>query len=141
MGVLWPMDGRKIGRGLLSLGMVAAGILHLVKPAPFVAVVPAYLPAPAALVFVSGVAEVAGGAGLRVPRLRRAAAWGLAALFVAVFPANVDMALHPPKGFSPLVLWLRLPFQLPLIAWALWAGEVFGVSKAAPAGAEISKRP
>ncbi len=123
MGVLWPMDGRKVGRGLLSLGMVAMGVLHLVLPAPFVAVVPAYLPAPGALVFVSGVAEVAGGVGLLVPRLRRLASWGLVALLVAVFPANVDMALHPPRGIPAWALWLRLPFQIPLIAWAIWAGD------------------
>ena len=104
--------------------MVAFGVLHLALPAPFAAVIPAYLPHHRLLVLVSGVAEVAGGVGLQVPMLRKAAAWGLAALFVAVFPANVDMALHPPHGIPAWLLWLRLPFQVPLIAWALWAGGV-----------------
>lgn len=117
------MDARTTGRWLLTTGMVAMGMLHLAKPMPFVAVMPAYLPRPDLLVLVSGVAEIAGGLGLLVPRLRKAAAWGLVALFVAVFPANVDMALHPPRGIPPWALWLRLPFQIPLIAWALWAGR------------------
>lgn len=103
--------------------MVAMGVLHLVRPRPFVAVMPAYLPEPATLVAISGVAEVAGGVGLLLPRTRRAAGWGLAALYVAVFPANVDMALHPSMGLPPWLLWARLPFQIPLIMWALWAGR------------------
>ncbi len=109
--------------------MVAMGVLHLAKPEPFAGVVPAYLPHHRLLVLVSGVAEIAGGVGLHVPRLRKAAAWGLVALFVAVFPANVDMALHPPHGIPPWALWLRLPFQVPLILWAVWAGGIMGREK------------
>ena len=108
---------------LLAAGMVAMGLLHLAKPAPFVAVVPPYLPAPAALVAVSGVAEVAGGLGLLFHQTRRLAGWGLAALYVAVFPANVHMALAHSFGLPAWLLWLRLPLQIPLVAWALWAGR------------------
>ena len=108
---------------LLSLGMAAMGIAHLIVPSPFVRVMPAYLPYPEALVFVSGVAEIAGGVGLLVPRLRKAAGWGLVLLLAAVFPANVDMALHPQFGIPPWLLWLRLPLQIPLIVWALWASR------------------
>lgn len=113
----------KPGVLVLALGMVAMGAFHLLRPAPFVAVMPEGLPAPAALVAISGVAEVAGGVGLLLPRTRRAAGWGLVALYVAVFPANVHMALHGSFGLPAWALWARLPLQVPLIAWALWAGR------------------
>lgn len=84
--------------------------------------IPAWLPMPLMLVYVSGAAEVAGGLGLVFPATRRWAAWGLIALFVAVFPANLNMALNDiPLGEHHLptwLLWARLPFQLVLIAWA-----------------------
>ena len=111
-------------RLLLAVAMVAVGVLHFVHPAGFVRIVPPYLPAPLALVLISGAAEILGGLGLLIPRTRRLAAFGLIALYVAVFPANVHMALHQlPLGdapASPLVLWLRLPFQALFIAWAYW---------------------
>jgi uncharacterized membrane protein len=112
-------------RALLAAAMVTVGALHFIDPEPFVRIVPAALPGPWILVYVSGAFEIAGGVGLLIPRLRRAAAWGLIALFVAVFPANVNMALNrislddgpPPPDWA---LWLRLPLQAVLIAWALW---------------------
>ena len=106
--------------------MVASGVGHFVATDVYVAMVPALLPAPKLLVWVSGVAELAGGLGLVAPwpRVRRAAALGLIALLVAVFPANVNMAVHhlSPAGLhaSATALWLRLPFQAVLIAWAWW---------------------
>jgi uncharacterized membrane protein len=111
-------------RWLLSGFMVLMGVLHFVAPAPFVRIVPAWLPAPLVMVYVSGVAEFAGGIGLQVPKLRRAAAWGLILLYLAVFPANVNMAIYriQPEGvvLSDLALWGRLPFQILFIAWAYW---------------------
>ncbi|MEP7122040.1 MAG: DoxX family membrane protein [Byssovorax sp.] len=114
-------------RLLLAVAMVVVGVLHFVNPAGFVRIVPAYLPAPLALVLVSGAAEILGGLGLFVPRTRRLAAWGLVALYIAVFPANLNMALHQiPLGDAPIapdkvwLLWLRLPFQALFIAWAVW---------------------
>lgn len=110
-------------RGLLACFVTYAGVRHFVNPAPFVQIVPAGLPFPSALVAISGAAEIAGGVGLLIPRVRRPAAWGLVALFVAVFPANVNMALHPAAlgmGFKPWMLWTRLPLQAVLIAWAHW---------------------
>ena len=114
-------------RFLLAGAMVVVGVLHFVNPAGFVRIVPAYLPAPLTLVLISGAAEIAGGLGLLVPRTRRLAAWGLVALYLAVFPANLNMALHQiPLGDAPIapdkvwLLWLRLPFQALFIAWAYW---------------------
>ncbi len=113
----------RLGIGLLSFGMVAMGVFHLANPKPFVAVMPDSLPFPAALVAISGLAEVVGGVGLIFPATRFAAGWGLVALYVAVFPANVHMALHHSFGLPTWLLWLRLPLQIPLILWALWAGR------------------
>ncbi|MDC3956097.1 DoxX family protein [Polyangium jinanense] len=113
-------------RVVLALAMIGVGILHFTSPEPFVHIVPAALPAPLALVYVSGVAEIAGGVGLLIPRLRRAAGIGLIALYVAVFPANINMAIHEiPIGEDPVpewALWARLPFQIVFIAWAYWVG-------------------
>jgi uncharacterized membrane protein len=83
---------------------------------------PSYLPWHAQLVFISGLAEVALGALLIFRRWAVWAGWGLIALLVAVFPANVQMAMHPDlyPGISPLMLWLRLPLQPILIAWVWW---------------------
>lgn len=111
-------------RHLLAVAMTAVGVAHFIAPAPFVSIVPPWLPSPRLLVYISGVAEVLGGVGLWIPKTRRAAAWGLVALYVAVFPANIHMALNNvPMGDlppNPLAAWLRLPFQFLFIAWAWW---------------------
>jgi uncharacterized membrane protein len=110
--------------GLASL-VAVAGTLHFTHAETFASMVPDYLPAPMVLVWLSGVAEIALGMFLLQKGTRVFAAYGLIALFVAVFPANVGMALHPERGLAgvpvalpPLLLWLRLPLQLVLIAWA-----------------------
>ncbi len=111
-------------RWLLTVAMVGAGLNHFLAPATDVAMMPAALPAHLALVYVSGVAEIAGGLGLILPATRRAAAWGLVLLLVAVLPANVNMAInHLPLGGRQVpswALWARLPLQAVLIAWAWW---------------------
>ncbi len=122
MGVL-----RRTSLILLSALFVGAGIAHFAVPGFFAHIVPPYLPAPWALVYVSGVCEFALGLLVLVATVRRLAAWGLILLLIAVFPANVHMALHH-VGFvdapawlpqpTPLGLWLRLPLQGVLIAWA-----------------------
>jgi uncharacterized membrane protein len=110
---------------VLAAGMTIIGVLHFVAPAPFVSIVPSFLPAPYVLVIVSGFFEILGGVGLLVPRVRRAASFGLVALYLSVFPANINMVLHPELGQGlPLwSLWARLPFQVLFIAWALWVGR------------------
>ena len=76
---------------LLAIFMVAIGVLHFVRPKPFVRIVPKFLPAPLALVYISGFFEILGGIGLLIPETRAWAAWGLIALYIAVFPANIYM--------------------------------------------------
>jgi uncharacterized membrane protein len=111
-----------MSRALLGLTFVAAGLLHFVRPRMYEAMMPPYLPAHRELVYASGVAEIAGGIGVLHPRTRRAAGWWLIATLAAVFPANVEMAVHAErfKQFPPAALWARLPVQGLLIAWA-WA--------------------
>ncbi|MCP3103881.1 DoxX family protein [Myxococcus sp. K15C18031901] len=107
---------------VLGLFMVAAGVNHFVHPRVYVRMMPGWLPWHGPLVFWSGVAEVVLGVGLLVPATRVWAAWGLIALFLAVFPANLQMALEPER-FRKIprpLLWLRLPLQLVLILWAGW---------------------
>jgi uncharacterized membrane protein len=111
-------------RALLAAAMVAVGVAHFLVPAPFEAMVPAALPAKHALVLISGLFEIAGGLGILFPPTRKLAAFGLIALFVAVFPANINMAVNQiqigSEPLSPIVLWGRLPFQALFIAWAYW---------------------
>ncbi len=104
----------------MALLYVAAGSMHFAHPQVYEHIMPSYLPAPHQLVLFSGAAEIAGGIGLLVPKVRQAAAWGLVCLLVAVFPANLWMAQHPELApyVAQWVLWLRLPLQLPLIWWA-----------------------
>jgi uncharacterized membrane protein len=107
-------------RALLGASFVATGLLHFIRPRMYEAIVPDYLPAHRELVYASGVAEIAGGLGVLHPRTRRVAGWWLIATLIAVFPANVEMAVHAErfKQFPPAALWARLPLQGLLIAWA-----------------------
>ena len=111
-------------RLLLAVFMVAAGILHFLKPVPFIRIVPEFLPYPAGLVYLSGAIEVLLGIGLLIPPLIQSAAWGLVMLFIAVYPANLNMAFnHIDINGIPDTWWFhafRLPFQFVLIAWAYW---------------------
>jgi uncharacterized membrane protein len=115
---------KTVFRWLLTVAMVGAGLNHFRDADTYIAMMPDVLPAKAALVYLSGVAEILGGLGLILPATRKLAAWGLIALLVAVFPANVNMALNElPLGGSSVptwALWARLPMQLVFIAWAYW---------------------
>ncbi len=101
--------------------LTATGALHFISPRPFAAIVPARLPAPTTIVYASGLAELLCAAGLVAPRTRRQAGWATAALFVVVFPANVQMALRSGARSDAYRIgaWARLPLQIPLVAWAL----------------------
>ena len=113
---------KPLTRCLFGLFFIAAGANHFLHSSFYLSIMPPYLPWPAALVYVSGVAEIGLGGLLLFERWVRWAAWGLIALLIAVFPANVHMALHPElyQWASPLGLWLRLFLQGILIAWAYW---------------------
>ena len=113
---------KTIGRYLLGILFIAAGINHFLNTATYLSIMPPYLPWHLELVYISGVAEVALGAFLLMRRYAIWAAWGLVALCVAVFPANVHMAMHADlyPALPAMALWLRLPAQGLLIAWAWW---------------------
>jgi uncharacterized membrane protein len=98
---------------------IASGANHFANARFYRAIMPDYLPAHDELVAISGVAEIAGGAALMLPATRRAGAWWLIATLIAVFPANLHMALHPEryKKIPRNALYARLPFQLVFIAW------------------------
>ena len=111
--------GRNVSLTALALFFVLAGVNHFLNPGPYLAMMPPWLPFPVAANFVSGAAEIMGGIGVIIPQLRRIAGWGVIALLIVVFPANVQVALHGWPGVSiPVwVLWARLPLQIPLVAW------------------------
>ncbi|HEV7866146.1 MAG TPA: DoxX family protein [Chthoniobacteraceae bacterium] len=111
---------KTIFRWLLAVFFVAAGANHFLSPDAYVAIVPPYLPAPRLLVEISGAAQIAGGLGALIPWTRRWAGWGLIALLIAVFPANLRMAMHGFEGLPAWMLWVRLPLQAVLIGWVYW---------------------
>jgi uncharacterized membrane protein len=117
----WP---KRISILLLAAFYVNAGVSHFTNEAFFLRIVPPWLPAPLLMVQLSGVAELAGGAGILIPQLRWAAGIGLLALLVAVYPANIEMALHPERFAdmaTPAQLYFRLPLQFVAFAWTWWA--------------------
>jgi len=112
---------------VVCAGFVAAGIVHLIRPDVYLPIMPRFLPQPTDLIYLSGACEIAGGAALAIPRLRRPASYGLIALLIAVFPANVQMAANGfaqrAPGWALALLIDRLPLQLVLIALAYLAGR------------------
>ena len=108
---------------LLAVFFTAAGALHFLRPGMYEEIMPDYVPAHRELVLASGAAEIAGALGVIPRQTRRLAGLWLAATLVAVFPANVHMALHPERypGLSPELLWGRLALQPLAIWWALAA--------------------
>jgi uncharacterized membrane protein len=111
---------RRGSKAALAVFFIGAGVNHFVIPGTYERIVPPGLGDPAMLVRISGVAEVAGGVGVLVPRTRRPAGFGLIALLVAVLPANVFMALNPAK-FAKIPAWTlyaRLPLQPLMMRWA-----------------------
>lgn len=108
-------------RWLLGIAFVLQGINHFMTTDVMVRMMPEVLPAPRLLVWLSGVAEIVLGLLVFPAQTRRLAGWGLVLLLLAVFPANVHMALHPEDWpLPPAALWARLPLQLVLLYW-VWA--------------------
>lgn len=115
---------KELLRVILAISIIIVGITHFSSPDTYVKIVPPQLPYPLQLVYISGIFEVLGGIGLLVPNVSQFSAWGLIALFIAVFPANINMAVnHIHLDNIPDSPWfqaVRLPFQAVLIAWAWW---------------------
>ncbi len=113
--------GGRVARFFAGPVMTFAGTMHFAKPRWYLRIMPPYLPAHRELVYVSGVAEIAGAVGTMYPRTRRSAGLFLIATLVAVFPANLHMAVNPddfrdvPGGAA--ALWARLPFQALFVYW------------------------
>lgn len=107
---------------LLCMFFVLAGLYHFINPNFYLKIMPPYLPWHLFLVYLSGFFEIALGSLLLLPALTRIAAWGLIALLIAVFPANLHMATNPElyPEINSIALWLRLPLQAVFIAWAYW---------------------
>jgi len=124
-------DRRAPGWAPLAALLTATGVLHFARPAPFASIVPRRLGDPLPWVHGSGVAELACAAGLAVPATRRPAALATAALFVGVFPANVQMAVSALRSRRASTAYRavalgRLPLQAPLVAWALRVARAEG---------------
>jgi uncharacterized membrane protein len=119
---------RKIARTVLALAYLAAGVSHILFPNALLSVTPAWVPSPRIVIAMTGLAEIAGAAGLFVPSLRKAAGAGLALYAVCVFPANIKHAMdyYTEAGWGP-GWWYhapRLVFQPVFVWWALWAGRL-----------------
>ena len=146
-GIDDPHDSGRSLAPLMGATYVVAGIAHFLAPKRFAAAIPPSFPRPVALVYLSGIAEILLGVGVSLRRTRRPSAWGIAALLVAVFPANVHLArgdvlddLVPDRfaGVARLAAWIRLPFQGVLIAWAL---RYTGSDERRTAEPEASEQP
>jgi len=107
---------------LLALGFILAGLNHFINPSFYLRIMPPLLPVPLFLIYLSGVFQIILGILLLIPKFTRLAAWGIIALLIAVFPANIYMALNAQlfAEYNPALLWLRLPLQFVIIAWAYW---------------------
>ncbi len=116
---------KQITKWIFGVGFVLAGAMHFLKPDLYLRIMPPVLPAPLFLVYLSGAFEIALGVLLLIPRFSRLAAYGLIALLVAVFPANVYMWTNAESfpEFGTTALLLRLPLQFVLIAWAFWLSK------------------
>jgi uncharacterized membrane protein len=104
----------------LAAFFINAGVLHFVNPDFYLSIMPPAFPLHTEAVYISGFFEVLGGVCVLIPRLRKIAGWGLVALLVAVYPANIYMAITPEAfpDLSIALLYVRLPFQFIFLYWA-----------------------
>ena len=119
---------RRILRWLLAAAFLFAGVAHLRSPATFLAITPSWVPVPATIIMLTGIAEIAGAIGLLTTRFRAAAGIGLALYTVCVYPANINHALNNIAVGGSALGWgyhgPRLVFQPVIVWWALFAGGV-----------------
>ena len=118
---------RSNARLATGITFIFIGATHFLMPGKYLEMMPPFIPAPLAMVYVSGFFEILGGIGLIVPWTKRVSAYGLIALLLAVFPANVYVALNNIQlgGFmsDSFYQWLRLPLQFVLIGWVLFVSK------------------
>lgn len=115
-------------RLIISTFFISVGVHHFVDPTPYLAIMPPYLPAHLALVYISGVFEILGGVGLFLKTTRAFSAWGLIALLIAVYPANIHMLVNevylPDMPKEKWLLWLRMPLQF-ILGWLIyWTNDL-----------------
>jgi uncharacterized membrane protein len=112
---------KTVSKYLLAIFMVGAGTMHFLRTDFYVKIMPPYLPLHRELVYLSGVFEIVLGVSLLIPRLSRLAAWGIIALLIAVFPANIYVFQHQDLLPAPPIMHLlRLPLQGVFLLWAYW---------------------
>ncbi|MCH9776246.1 MAG: DoxX family protein [Planctomycetes bacterium] len=112
---------KSISKFLLVIFMIVAGTMHFANPAFFLKIMPPYLPFHKELVLVSGAIEIVLGILLLIPKYSQLAAWGVMALLIAVFPANIYLYQHQEiLPASPLIHLLRLALQGVFVLWAFW---------------------
>lgn len=118
-----PGEDPRSRRSRLALAafLIAAGAMHFAAPTVYDRIIPTWVPGrPRWWTSASGAAEIAAGALVAFPRTRKLGAWAAVATFVGVYPANVQMAIdNPPQTLMGVAAWARLPFQVPIVAWAL----------------------
>ena len=116
---------KRILKWLLGIAFIAAGMLHFIYAGFYLKIMPPVLPAPLFLVYLSGVFQIALGILFLISKFTRLAAFGLIALLIAVFPANIYMAANPQifPEYSPAALYIRLPLQLILIVLVYWISK------------------
>ena len=107
---------------IMTLFYTMAGTNHFINPDWYVRIVPPILPFKTAIVYISGILEIILGTLLIFPKTRFIASWGLILLLVAVYPANIYVALTNGEAMdtTPLIAWGRLPFQFVFIGLAYW---------------------
>ena len=120
------LDLKFISVVIMSVFYVSVGISHFTNPFLYLQIIPPGLPYKLALVYISGFFEILGGIVVLVPKLRALARWGLISLLIAVFPANIYMAMNPNlfPDFSQALLYFRLSLQFVFIFWVLKATEM-----------------
>lgn len=139
-GTVMRAAARPILRWVLALFYALAGVIHLVRPAPFLTIMPPFVPAPEAVVLLTGVAEILGAIGLVQPfsrKLRQAAGWGLALYALCVWPANINhFIIDMARADGGLGLGYHIPrmFAQPvIIGLALWVGDCLPLRRRTPA--------
>lgn len=113
---------KSVLKWLFGIAFILAGANHFINPPFYLKMMPPILPAHLFLIYLSGIIEIVLGVLLLIPKFAKFAAWGIIGLLVAVFPANIYMAMNQTlfSEFSATALYVRLLLQFVLIAWAFW---------------------